>query len=293
MEQNTIPVNTANISLSDYNVTKANLDTTRDLLSKALAKLEVLENEEPKNKLVVVERKQYDERYGGTKTVEKLTFDVQDPVASGKLLEVISKVETSELSNQIDEQKSEIRTLKNQIDEYQLNIDRLSTSTRRNIRDLEERQEDKVHKIERAHTELVRDLTEDKADLVKALSDLKKDKTQQQVELARQEELDELNEKINMLETFKSNVENVSNNPFKLKSFLNSVSNAARFINYNQWMNKLKNRTYSAMERVEAFAIAIKNVGKKEKDVVYTPANVMNSVFYGNSPYVVSGTSNW
>ena len=177
MENNTIPVNSVNISLSEYNVVKSNLDITRDLLSKATAELDILRNQEAKNKLIVVERQERDQRYGGVKTIESLTFNVSDPEASNKILDVISKVETSELTKKIEEKEQLLKDLKSQIDEKDDYVTTLKNSNRRNMQRLEEEQEIKLHKISRKSEQQILELTEQKEDLIKSLSDLKKDKT--------------------------------------------------------------------------------------------------------------------
>jgi hypothetical protein len=263
--ENTNTVNSVNIDLSQYNVMQSNLDSTRDLLAKTTAELNVLRNQEPQNKLIVVEEKVYDPKYGGNKLQKKLIIDVNSPQASEKLLDVISKVETSELTQKIAEKDVEIETVKHKLENF---IDVLEAERRNNKRDriaITTDYDDKIRKIKKANEEVVLELTEDKETLTKALSNLKKDKTAEQVELAHVEELKDMEEKVNALSEFKTQVIINASNPLKLRKFINNFNNAKDFNTDNSWFNKLYNYAYTASDRIEAFVRMIKNVGKIER----------------------------
>jgi hypothetical protein len=278
--ENINTVNSVNISLSEYNITKSNLDIARDLLQKAQVEINILREQEPKNKVIVTERRVVDPRYGCEKTVEKLSFNIDDPSASNKLLEVISKVETSELSTKLEDKSREIINLKDHIANLNETIATTDRANRSQLRNVTDENSDKIRKLKKNYDDQILTLVEDKETLSKALEDLKVDKTQEQLELAHVEELSELNEKITALEDFKSEVTSVASNPWKLKSFLSSFQNTSNFIKDRPWLNKMSQRVHDAVERVELFAETIKSIGKLSKDVIYTPASINNSVFY-------------
>jgi dGTP triphosphohydrolase len=288
MENNT--VNSVNISLSEYNA----LNSTRDLLAKALTEVETIRKEQtPKeNKIVVLEKKEGNPFTGGYKTVSKLELDIEDPKTASVILDTISKVETAELSTKIVEKETEIKKLMSEVEEIKDTLQNERRESIRYTRDTASDIETKIHKLKKGYEDSINELNEDKDTLAKALSDLKKNKTQEQIELAHQEELAQLNEKVDSLSEFQSNIINETN-PWKLRTFLNSYKNAQNFKAFNPWIDKLYTRTRSAVEKVENFVQLLKNVGRIEKkEIVVQPSNICNSIFYG-TPQPTYVTNNY
>jgi hypothetical protein len=252
--ENTIPVNSVSISLSEYNA----LNSTRDLLTKTLAELEIARKEKEENKIITIEKKEYDPNRGSYKTITKLELDIENPKVSEVILDTISKCETAELEDKLKTQKAETESWKDSLDNERRNSDR-------KLADIRDSHSKELRKLRKAWEEEVEELSDDKDALVKSLADLKKDKTQAQIELARQEEISDLQDKINAMESFQDKVNLNANNPFKLKSFLNNFKNANDFRTDHPWFNKLYARTYSAIDKVEKFAELLKTVGKVDK----------------------------
>jgi hypothetical protein len=281
---NNTNVNVVSIPLSDYNVLNINLSNTRDLLAKTTTELEVLKNQnttDTSNKIIVYEKQKQD-RWGKDMGVsERLVLDVEDATVSAKLLDVISKVETSELSQQIKDKNDEIKTLKTVIDTNQESLDRLERANRNSFRSLEETTADKIRKLKKSHDEKIEELETDKETISKALADLKKDKTQQQIEFARQEEITQLNDKLDALNNFKSTIDSLKGDPKGIKRFLEGVQASEKARIEWPWIDKMWKNIYAATNAVDNFVRMIKEVGNTKKECDCTPIPV-NNWFYGN-----------
>lgn len=284
--ENTNTVNSVNISLSEYNVMKANFEATRDLLTKATTELNVLRNQKTDNKLIVVEKKTSD-GWGGSKVTERLELDVKDPKVSEVLLDVISKVETAELSSKIEEKEAEIKRLKSQLEDNNLSFESMARNYRKNVEDKDDAYEKKLRKLKKESEEAILKLEEDKETLQKALKDLKVNKTQEQLELAREEELSQLKDQINSLNEFKDKVVEFENNPLKFRNFLKLYRAARQFRSERPWINNIWTNTVNAVERVEAFTRLLKNVGKVENK---SEAKCAEKQAYYNNGYCYATT---
>ena len=256
--ENTNNLNTVTIPLSDYNVMKSNLETSRDLLSKTMAEANILRTKElqqKSNSIIVLERRD------GYKVTEKLELDINDPIASAKVLDIISKVDTAELSKAIEDKESQIKSLKFTVSDlnYQLqNGDKDHTRTMDSILDSKV---EEIRKLKKGYETTINELNDDKDLLVQSLADLKVDKTKEQLELAHAQELQDLNEKLNALNLFKSRI-NGTTNPFKLWNLIKRMEDADHFVTEYPWYNKLKARTNDAVETLRSFAEIIGLVGK-------------------------------
>jgi hypothetical protein len=289
--ENTNNLNSVNLSLSEYNMLNQSLAVTRDSLAKVTAELGILRSKE-EDKVIIVEKRLIDPHYGGQTTVEKLQLDINDPATSAKLLEVISKVDTSELSQTIKKKEDEIKSLKTKLNDALDTLEGAERSFKSSNRTEADLNKEVIRKLKKGYEDTILDLEIDKDTLVKALADLKKDKTQQQIELARTGEIEELNAKINALETFKSGVNEHIDSLWKLRTFLKSVQNANQFVTNNSWFNTLRTRTHSAIERVREFTNMLKEVGKlPEKSEKCTCID--NDVQYIQTPWGKRAVSNW
>jgi DNA repair exonuclease SbcCD ATPase subunit len=260
--ENTSNVNTVNIPLSDYNILKSNLDATRDLLSKATTELNIERSKKTNNKIVVVEKFPTD-RYGNIVGEKKecLSLDIDDPTTSSKILDIISKVETAELQQKVLDKENEVKQLKSSLEDAQELNKNIEKFYLHRTRDDEDRNKEVLRKLKKGYEESIDELEEDKQTLAKALANLKKDKTEEQIELARQEELLELQKKVSSLSDYQWKIER-EKNPFKLWKFIRNKMNAEHWVSDNSWYNGMSTRVYTAVERVENFIRLIANVGK-------------------------------
>jgi hypothetical protein len=292
--ENTNNLNSVNLSLSEYNMLNQSLAVTRDSLAKVTAELGILRSKE-EDKVIIVEKRFFDPNYGGQTTVEKLQLDINDPATSAKLLEVISKVDTSELSQTIKKKEDEIKSLKTKLNDALDTLEGAERSFKSSNRTEADLNKEVIRKLKKGYEDTILDLEIDKDTLVKALADLKKDKTQQQIELARTGEIEELNAKINALETFKSGVNEHIDSLWKLRTFLKSVQNANQFVTNNSWFNTLRTRTHSAIERVREFTNMLKEVGElpEKSEKCKCIDCIDNDVQYIQTPWGKRAVSNW
>ena len=259
MEDNT--VNTVNQSLLNFQITQHQLDTARDLLSKALAENSILSQQKTENKLIILEDKKRDPYSNQYVTKSKLELDIKDPEVSKVILDAIAKVDTSELSATIEEKEHTIKDLAKQVEEYNDLLAKERSNSNKNRIANEESFAEKTRKLKKQYEDSILDLEIDKETLAKALADLKKDKTQQQIELARQEEIDALTEKLDALEAFNQKVKS-EKNPWKLKKLVDNVKSLEEFRTEYPWSSKFRTKVYNAVDRVEAFVEMLKSIGK-------------------------------
>lgn len=290
--ENTNTVNNVNISLSDYNTLKSNFDASRDLLTKATTELSVLRNQKTDNKLLIIERRQSD-NWGGTRIVENLELNIKDPEVSKTLLDVISKVETSELSKKIEDKEEELKRLKSDFEETRLQYEVAERAQRRELKAIEDSNRDLTRKLKKGYEETILELEIDKETLQKALKDLKVNKTQEQLEVAREEELSALKNEISALNSFKSEVDCYTDGTLKgmlkARKFVNDFNNARKFRTDRPWVRNLWANTMTALERVQSFANVMKSVGKIEKPAVSKTVSEINDCIqaatYGRRGY--------
>jgi DNA repair exonuclease SbcCD ATPase subunit len=282
--ESTNNINTVNTSLSSCNDLKSNLEITRDLLTKATTELNVLRANQKDNKVVLVQQIERD-RYGNDTSKQMLKLDIEDPNTSSAILDIISKVKTSELQQKVTEGEDKIKQLKSQLESAQEEQKNLEKFYLHRTRDDEDRKKEEIRKLRKGYEESIDSLEEDKKTLAKALTDLKKDKLQEQIELAREQELTDLREKLDALEEFQSLVVN-EKNPFKLRNFIANKLNADRFAINHPWFNKMRSNINSAVDRVESFTRMIANVGKlPEKS---TCKSASNGCYSSNQPVYVT-----
>jgi hypothetical protein len=276
-------INSVNESLLNYNITQSHLATTRDLLAKAHAELDILRSQE-KSKVVVFEKRVSDPNYyGNYKTISTLELDVNDPVVSSTLLETMTKVKTDELTDQITKLENTIKQLTVVIDQSRDLIESERKNNGKRVREVEEGKQEAIRKLKKGYEETILELEIDKETLAKSLSDLKKDKTQIQIEVARQEEIQQLEDKASALQNFKAKVEELENNPIKLRKFLKSVQAVANAKVDYPWIDKMWSRIYSATNTVDNFIHMLKSVGKLPEKPVPTPVNNWQ---YGNKAFI-------
>jgi hypothetical protein len=283
--ENTNNINSVNQSLLSYDISQNQLASARDLLAKYETELEIL-REQKDNRIVIVEKKQYNPSRNTYDTVSEMKLNVEDPNVSSTLLEIVGKVKTDELTNEIKQKEDNIKTLTAEAERWRDLIDAERKSNGKRIREVEEGKSEAIRKLKKGYEETILELEIDKETLAKSLSDLKKDKTQQHIELARQEEIDQLNDKANALQNFKVKVEELENNPIKLRKFLKSVQAVADTSVTYPWLDKMWARVYSATETVSNFVTLIKSVGRLPEKSVPTPTSTTNYPvwMYGNQP---------
>lgn len=288
--ENTQPVNNVNISLSEYNVMKANADAARDLLTKATTELNILRQKQTDNKIVVIEKRVGDNY--GQKTVEKLELDIKDPEVSKVILDAMSKVDNSELTEKISKLEDTIKGLKSNLEERQLQYEVAERQFRSQKGKDSDAHKEEIRRLKKGYEDSLLDLEIDKETLQKALKDLKVNKTQEQLELAREEELTQLRGKLDALESFKDQIYEFESKPWKLGSFLKLFRAARKFRDERPWIHNLYSNTVNAVERVESFARLITNVGKTEgKSNCCKQSTKPSSVAYWNGYQYVTPTS--
>jgi hypothetical protein len=258
-------LNTVTIPLSDYNSLKNEVENAKQLAIRWQEQTRQAERvQEDKNKIIVIQKQVPDLNYGGMRTVETLKLDIDNPEASTKILDIISKVDTAELSKKIEEKENEVKILKVK---YQETLDVLENTERmfkHSARRDEDAKKEEIRKLKKGYEDSILDLEIDKETLVKALADLKKDKTQVQIELARQEEIDDLKSKVLALQSFRDKTNSIKN-PWKLRRFLQAVIDSNNWVHANAWASGLYSKTISAVDRIESFTRMLKEVGKVEK----------------------------
>ena len=269
MENN---VNTVNVSLSDYNLMKSNYDAAKELLTKSTEHIILLEKQQKENKVITLEKKVWDSNYG-YKTVQELKLDIQDPKVSEKILEVISEVDTGQLSNTIEEKENEIKLLRTKLEDTRDVLDTTERSFKNSRRHDEDAHEKRIYELRKGYEDTILDLEIAQEKLQKDLANLKKDKTEQQLEVARQEELTELNAKLTALQDYQNEVRNLSF--FGFKKFDKNWRIAKNWLADRPWANKIWSNVYSAVDRIQAFARVISEVGKlPEKKLECAPQNI-------------------
>ena len=281
--ENTQPVNNVNISLSEYNVIKANADAARDLLAKATTELNILRQKQTDNKLIVIE-KRVNDGYNTPKTVQKLELDIKDPEVSKVILDAMSQVDNSELTKKIETLEEKLKVLKSDYEENQLALEIQYREYRSNQRKSSDEHKEEIRRLKKGYEDALLDLEIDKETLQKALKDLKVNKTQEQLELAREEELVQLRDKISALSSFKDKVFELKHNQFKFRNFINLYKAARQFGEERPWINNIWSNSVNAAERVYAFTRLIKNVGKLEdkKEVKPSCKPVTNAYWNGS-----------
>jgi hypothetical protein len=269
-------INTVNISLSEYNNLNKSLQEKTELLAQTRANLNLLQTQEKENQIIVVETRERDSWTGSTRVKSSLTLDINDPLVSTKLLDIISKVDNSELVNQVQRKEDDLKQAQNVITQLGVN------AQEKNLREIEnesklrhakrieaEAKADEIRKLKKEYEDQILDLKVDKETLQKALKELKLNKTSEQLELARQEELADMRDKINALEKFKISVDLLQNKPIKLRTFISNSKLAYSFSAARPWLNNLWRNTGNALEKSEAFAKVMNSIGvlpKKDKN---------------------------
>ena len=292
--ENTQPVNNVNISLSEYNVIKANADAARDLLAKATTELNILRQKQTDNKLIVIE-KRVNDGYNTPKTVQKLELDIKDPEVSKVILDAMSQVDNSELTKKIETLEEKLKVLKSDYEENQLALEIQYREYRSNQRKSSDEHKEEIRRLKKGYEDALLDLEIDKETLQKALKDLKVNKTQEQLELAREEEIAQLTDKLNALEQFKDQVYEKQSKPWKLVSFLKLFRDARHFREERSWIHNIWSNSITAAERVEAFTRLIKNVGKTEdkKEVKGCCKQPATPAYWNGYSYEVPATTRW
>lgn len=265
MENNTI--NTVNLPLSDYNLLKSNLETTKDLLNKATTTINVLEKQQKENKIVILERQRYDSDYG-TRVESTIKYDISKPEVAEELLNVISKVDNSELVTQLRTKEEALKNAVAKLKETQETYESIMRNNDFENRKKRDEQKEELRKLKKGYEEAILELEIDKETLVKALADLKKDKTAEQIELARQQEIADLKAEISDLTHLKESL--LGGTLKDAYAFRKSFWNAQRFIASHSWLKGINRVTNSAIDKVDSFVSLMKSVGKVKRDELAT-----------------------
>jgi hypothetical protein len=252
-------MNTVNISLSEYNSLNSKLSNTQALLDQTKANLNLLQSQEKTNKVIVLEKREWD-NCGGTKVKSSVTLDIKDPEVSKEILKVIEEVETSELSKTIEDQKAKIKNLTNSVEDLRDVLESTERSFRASTRSADESKETQIRKLKKGYEDAILDLEIEKETLVKSLADLKVNKTKEQLEVVRQQEILDLKDKNAALQEYKEKSEYLGF--FKFKQFVANARNAQRFLSENGWINKLWKSTSNAMNELDTYVRLLTQVGK-------------------------------
>jgi len=262
--ENNNNINTVTVSISDYNLLKSNLEDTKDLLRKTQAELQTKKD----NKILIVQKNGYD-GYGYTKT-DKLSFDISDPDVSEKILEIISKIDNEELKNvitdktkRIDELKADLQDANSSNDRLARSISELKLNHKKDIEKVVKLYEFETSTLRFDQNKELRSQKEKYQKIEKDLNDLKEDKLQAQIELARELEISDLKDQIKVLNSYKDEIESISGNPFKVSKFVKRVRIAAKMLANNKWLDKLYTNTNNAVQRVESFKKMLDSISSK------------------------------
>lgn len=283
-------INTVNINLSEYTELNNKLNDRENQLSSVKAELALLKSQEKTNKIIVVDEREYDPYTGGQKTVSKLDINVQDPEVSNVILDIISKVDNSELTTKIKEKEAiidnleyTIKTFRKQVENSADRYRELEKLHKLELSDFNETRTKELRKVKKGYEETIETLEENVSKLQKDLKLLKTDKTEAQLEIARQQEMADLRDKINTLEDFKTSVLDVKDNPFKLREFIKGFELARKFRESRRWINNIYSNTITALENIQAYKKVMDSIGviqTKEKQNTVTKAAYWNGSYY-------------